>query len=84
MADDQDRVSNICTRIEGAIQDSDDSEDIFAALIAVFTFHMSQRCPECRKTIARTLKQSASDMLQRANAAAALRAREGEHTTPCH
>jgi hypothetical protein len=83
MADDQDRVSNICDRIEGAIQHSDDSEDIFAALIAVFTFHMSHVCPECRKTIARTLKQSVSDMLHRANAAAALRTREGERTITC-
>jgi hypothetical protein len=84
MADNQDRVSNLCDRIEGAIQDSDDTEDIFAALIAVFTLHMSHFCPECRKTIARTLKQSVPDMLHRANAAAALRASEGERTTTCH
>jgi hypothetical protein len=84
MVDDQDRVSNICDRIEGAIQDSDDNEDILGALIAVITFHMSLLCLDCRKDVARTLKHCVPEMLAKANAAAAQRAREGEHTTLCH
>jgi len=78
-------VNSICDRIEAAIHDSDDPVDIFNALAAVYTFHISLlTCPHCRKQAARALKQSIPDMLHRANAAAAQRASEGEPSTTCH
>jgi len=79
-------VSSICDRIEAAIHNEDEIEDVFGALLAVFTFHMSlMTCSHCRKETARWLKRSIPDMLTRANRAAAARASEGEQQpTTCH
>jgi hypothetical protein len=80
------RVDNLCNRIETAIQndEGEDPEDIFTALTAVFTFHLSLLCPQCRKDVAHELKRRIPDMLARANREAAARKRDGERTVTCH
>jgi hypothetical protein len=81
------RVDALCSRIQTAIETEDeDLEDIFTALTAVFTFHLSLLCPQCRKDVARELKRRVPDMLARANREAAARTtRDGERTIhTCH
>jgi hypothetical protein len=79
------RVDNLCSRIQTAIEnESEDLEDVFTALTAVFTFHLSLLCPQCRKDVAHELKRRVPDMLARANREAAARMRDGERTITCH
>jgi len=79
------RVDALCTRIQTAIESEDeDLEDVFTALSAVFTYHLSLLCPDCRRDIARELRRRIPDMLARANREAATRAREGAHHHVCH
>jgi hypothetical protein len=79
------RVDKICGRIETAIEaETEDREDIFTALTAVFVYHLSLLRPQCRKDVAHELRRRVPDMLARANREAAARAREGEHTITCH
>jgi hypothetical protein len=50
------RVDQICTRIQTAIEtETEDREDIFTALTAVFTYHLSLLCAQCRKDVAHEL-----------------------------
>jgi hypothetical protein len=81
------RVDALCSRIQTAIEDeNEDREDIFTALTAVFVFHLSLLCPQCRKDVAHELKRRIPDMLARANREAAARARDGDRVTvvTCH
>jgi hypothetical protein len=80
------RVSNICDRIWRAIDhDKDDPVDILNALWSVYTRQVSLiPCDDCREQAVYALEASCPDMLKRANAAAAARAREGECSITCH
>jgi hypothetical protein len=79
------RVDQICTRIQTAIEtEAEEREDIFTALTAVFVFHLSLLCPQCRKDVAHELRRRVPDMLARANREAAARVREGERSIACH
>jgi hypothetical protein len=75
------RVDALCTRIQTAIEaDTEDLEDVFTALTAVFVFNLSLLCSQCRKDVAHELKRRVPDMLARANREAATRA-HGKHQT---
>jgi hypothetical protein len=79
------RVDQICSRIQTAIEaDTEDLEDVFTALTAVFVFHLPLLCPQCRKDVAHELRRRVPDMLARANREAAARVREGERSIACH
>jgi hypothetical protein len=80
-------VIDLCQRIDAVFTDADEPDAIFRAMFSVLTKHMSQLCAECRKDLARELKQRIPDMLRRANAAAAERerAQEQDHLrAQCH
>jgi hypothetical protein len=80
-----DRVDALCARIQTAIEnESEELEDVFTALTAVFVFNLSLLCPQCRKDVARELKRRVPDMLARANREAAARERDNERTITCH
>jgi hypothetical protein len=80
------RVDRLCSRIQTAIEhESEDLEDVFSALTAVFVYNLSLLCAQCRKDVARELKRRIPDMLARANReAAAARAHHGALQHTCH
>ena len=48
-----------------------DGDDIFEALLQVFTFFLSMQCPNCRKKLSQELRRSIPGMLAAANRNAA-------------
>jgi hypothetical protein len=80
-------VIDLCKRINAVFTNADEPEAIFRAMMTVMTRHMSYLCADCRKGLARELKQRVPDMLRRANAAAAERERaqvDGLQAHMCH
>jgi len=77
-------VIDLCRRIDAVFTDADEPEAIFRAMFSVLTKHMSYLCSDCRKDLARELKQRIPDMLRRANVAAAQRGSEAATIRACH